>query len=310
MGVNTNQGVISLPCTQNLGRYLRVKYDVTYGLALAGASDRELGLTSDLFYAASGGQLGGSTMCPVIPVNAQGIDYVVASGPVSKGAQVFGAASGKVTGSANANLVGIALDAATADGDIVRVVRVGVVATSAASTTSTTFLVAATGGGATIGLDSNSATGAFGAVISPPTLTADRRWIGVDASDTIVFVAAAQTLTNKSLTLAKVAVNNTPVAAAGNAAGNATAIGAQDTVTISSDSAAKGVKLLTGVAGQVVTLINTTATACKLYPASGGTLSGLTADAPVTIAASHIVKCHCLAADTWRVQDCGAELAS
>ncbi len=107
-----------------------------------------------------------------------------------------------------------------------------------------------------------------------------------------------------------VAANNTPVAAAGSTYANATAVGAQDIVTISSDTASKGVKLLTGVAGQVITLINTTATACKLYAATGGTLSGLAANAPVTIAASHIVRCHCTAADTWYVEDCGAVLAA
>jgi hypothetical protein len=102
----------------------------------------------------------------------------------------------------------------------------------------------------------------------------------------------------------------TPVAAAGSAYTDAAAIGAADVVVISSDSAAKGVKLLTGVAGQVIRIINSTATACKLYPATGGTLSGLSANANVTIAASHIIKCICTAADTWTVVDEGAALAA
>ena len=104
--------------------------------------------------------------------------------------------------------------------------------------------------------------------------------------------------------------SNTPVAAAGSTKTDAAAVGAQDIITISSDSAAKGVKLLTGAPGQIKRLINTTATACKLYPASGGTLSGLTADSPVTIAASHMVICYCVAADTWYVEDAGAVLVS
>lgn len=108
----------------------------------------------------------------------------------------------------------------------------------------------------------------------------------------------------------KLTASNTPVAAAGSAYTDATAVGAQDIITISSDSAAKGVKLLTGVAGQRKVLINTTATACKLYPATGGTLSGLSANANVTIAASHIVVCICTAADTWYVEDAGAVLAA
>ena len=104
--------------------------------------------------------------------------------------------------------------------------------------------------------------------------------------------------------------SNTPVAAAGSTYANATAVGTQDVITISSDSAAKGVKLLTGVAGQVKRIINTTATACLLYPATGGTLSGLAANAGVTIAASHVVIAYCVAADTWYVEDAGALLAA
>lgn len=104
--------------------------------------------------------------------------------------------------------------------------------------------------------------------------------------------------------------SNTPVAAAGSAYTDATAVGVHDIITISSDSAAKGVKLLTGVAGQRKVIINTTATACKLYPATGGTLSGLSANANVTVAASHILVCICVAADTWYVEDAGAILAA
>jgi hypothetical protein len=104
--------------------------------------------------------------------------------------------------------------------------------------------------------------------------------------------------------------NDTPVAAAGSAYTDAAAVGAQDIITISSDSAAKGVKLLTGAAGQVKKIINTSATACKLYPATGGTLSGLGANASVTVAASHQLTCTCTAADKWTVIDDGAILAA
>jgi hypothetical protein len=39
-------GIISIACTQAIGQHLRVKNDVTYGLALAGATDEELGTVS------------------------------------------------------------------------------------------------------------------------------------------------------------------------------------------------------------------------------------------------------------------------
>jgi predicted RecA/RadA family phage recombinase len=108
----------------------------------------------------------------------------------------------------------------------------------------------------------------------------------------------------------KASATNTPVAAAGSTYANAAALGAQDVMTITSDSAAKGVKLPTGVLGMIKRVINTTATACNLYAATGGTLSGLAANAPVTIAASHIVVCYCVASDTWYVEDAGAILAA
>jgi predicted RecA/RadA family phage recombinase len=133
-------------------------------------------------------------------------------------------------------------------------------------------------------------------------------------ADSVVYLALAQTLVSKTLTapvlnLAKRAVNATPVAATGAAGGvaGAAAIGAQDIVTISSDGATKGVKLLTGVAGQTITIINTSGTACYLFAASGGTLNGLSADAGVVIAASKGVVCFCTAADTWTVYDTAAK---
>jgi len=99
----------------------------------------------------------------------------------------------------------------------------------------------------------------------------------------------------------------TPVAAAGNATGNAAALGSANILAISSDSAAKGVRLVTGVAGDVVEIINTTATAAILYPASGGTINGLSADAGVLIPASKGTLAICTAADTWTTYDLAAK---
>jgi hypothetical protein len=208
--------------------------------------------------------------------------------------------------------LGKAISAATASGDYIEVVRYQSTENADTGTTASTFTVDSDGTYPIIALASQTGgTGQFTLTIKPAaTLTAGRTVLVPDADDTLVNLASAQTLTNKSLTLPNVAVNNTPVAAAGSTKTDAAAIGAQDVATVSSDSAAKGVKLLAGIAGQVITLINSTATACKLYPHSGGTLSGLAADAPVTIAASHVVRCYCTAADTWYVEDCGAILAA
>lgn len=102
-------------------------------------------------------------------------------------------------------------------------------------------------------------------------------------------------------------VNATPVAAAGTDVSNAGSLASANIAKVSSDGATKGVKLPTGVAGQFQIVENTTATACELYAASGGTVNGLSADASVVIPASKGVLCLCFAADTWIVYDLPAK---
>lgn len=98
----------------------------------------------------------------------------------------------------------------------------------------------------------------------------------------------------------------TAVAAAGLAAGDAAALGNAAVLRVSSDGATKGVKLPAGVAGMRIEILNTTATACEIYPATGGTLNGAAANAPMTIPASTGVICFCTAADTWTLHVMGA----
>lgn len=100
----------------------------------------------------------------------------------------------------------------------------------------------------------------------------------------------------------------TPVAATGTAGGvaGAAALGSANIVAVSSDGATKGVKLLTGVAGDIVHVLNTSSTACNLFAASGGTINGGSADAGCAIPASKGVKAICTAADTWTVFDLAA----
>ncbi len=97
----------------------------------------------------------------------------------------------------------------------------------------------------------------------------------------------------------------TPVAAAGAGGGvaGAAALGAGNFLTVSSDGATKGVKLLTGAAGDVKWILNTSGTACNLFAASGGTINGGAGDAGCTIPASKGVLAVCTAADTWTVFD-------
>lgn len=97
----------------------------------------------------------------------------------------------------------------------------------------------------------------------------------------------------------------TPVAATGAAGGvaGAAALGAGNFLTVSSDGATKGVKLLTGAAGDVKWVINTSSTACNLFAASGGTINGGSADAGCAIPASKGVLCICTATNAWSVYD-------
>lgn len=98
-------------------------------------------------------------------------------------------------------------------------------------------------------------------------------------------------------------VNATPTAATGSTYLDAAALDATNTTFITSDSAAKGVKLPTGAAGDIMEVINSSATAAKLYPATGGAINGLATNAAVVIPASKGVRCFCSAADTWTVFD-------
>lgn len=98
-------------------------------------------------------------------------------------------------------------------------------------------------------------------------------------------------------------VTATPVAAAGSLYTDAALLPSTNTSYITSDNAAKGVKLPTGAAGDIIEVINNSAIAAKLYPASGGTINGLAANAAVVIPASKGVRCFCSAGDTWTVFD-------
>lgn len=98
-----------------LNRYLRVKLSSGV-LALAGITDREIGVLGERVEASKHGD--------VILSSASGTTPMVASAAISAGALVYTAASGKIGASAStAYIVGTALEAATADGDVIEVLR-------------------------------------------------------------------------------------------------------------------------------------------------------------------------------------------
>lgn len=97
-------------------QYLRVKLSAGV-LELAGASDRELGITTRRIEASVPGD--------VLLRTANGTVPMVAAGAIAQGATVYTAASGKINDvqASGAFRVGIALEAATADGDVIEVLR-------------------------------------------------------------------------------------------------------------------------------------------------------------------------------------------
>jgi hypothetical protein len=137
-----------------------------------------------------------------------------------------------------------------------------------------------------------------------------------NANDTFAFVTLAQTLANKTLTaptvnLGKHVVDNTGVTASGSTVADATPVAAKDFCKVIgvTGQTGYGVKLLTGVAGQCIFVWESAGFNCKLYAASGGNVGG-GADAAITLTASHVYRCECVAADTWVVTDLGARKTS
>lgn len=96
--------------------HLRVKDNGSGKLAAAGATDIELGtmaeaaVTADDYYA-------------VNLRSKEGTTKMVASAAITRGGNIYGAASGKVSSTANSNRIGIALETVTADGDVIEVLR-------------------------------------------------------------------------------------------------------------------------------------------------------------------------------------------
>jgi hypothetical protein len=101
-----------------LAKYLRVKWDGA-ALNVAGAAERATGTLADTV-------LSGATKAAIIPMSVGGARKFVAAGAFTVGADIYGAANGKVDDAAGtANVaIGMALEASSGDGSIVEVLLI------------------------------------------------------------------------------------------------------------------------------------------------------------------------------------------
>ncbi|HHN75389.1 MAG TPA: hypothetical protein ENK10_09200 [Acidobacteria bacterium] len=104
----------------DLGAYLRVDIDSNGKYALADASTAGVGVTE---YAVSAGDHAG-----IAPLNGGGTREMTAAGAIGEGADVYAAAGGKVQAlpavAGTYYKVGVAFEAASADGDVIEVMPI------------------------------------------------------------------------------------------------------------------------------------------------------------------------------------------
>lgn len=292
--------------------HLRVKLSAGV-LAAAGSTDVELGTMENASFA-SGDEVA------VRLRTAQGTAKMVATEAITAGNPVYAATGGKIASSGTV-YVGTACEAAGAENDVIEVLRGPNTDISAAitGTTASSFAVDSDSSTPKIALAAQTGgTGNFTTTLKPETTLSGNNAIIVPEADTdtLVAVALAQTLTNKTLTspvlnaMPKFQNTVTPVAAAGSTVADAGQLASTMVNHITSDGATKGVKFPTGAQNHLMIVINNSATACELYAASGGTVNGLSADASVVIPASKGVLAFATAADTWIVFDLPAKASA
>ena len=124
------EGVLTLQAGEALAARRRVKVEsgtVTdpVEVVYADAGEQHIGVCE---YAVAD-----AAMVAVRPRTMSGTQLVVAAGAFSRGATLYGAADGKVDDAASGSAIGVALEAATADGDIVEMTEFGVLSSTAAT---------------------------------------------------------------------------------------------------------------------------------------------------------------------------------
>jgi hypothetical protein len=118
----------------------------------------------------------------------------------------------------------------------------------------------------------------------------------------LVSLAATQTLTNKTLTTpalnGAVVNNNNAVSAAGSDQAGATALTVDYNVATTVASST-GVKLPTATAGRRIIIVNKGANTLSIYPATGGTIDALSANAAIQVAANGSIELMASSVTQW-----------
>jgi hypothetical protein len=228
---------------------------------------------------------------------------MVASGAITAGNPIYAAANGKIAGSGSI-YEGIALETATADGDVIEVMSTPNtdVSSTITGTNAASFEVDADASTPKLKLQGQSGgSGDYTTTLQPEsTLSADNAITVPEADgDTLAALALAQTLTNKTLGDGLKLGDIAAVAAAGSAQGDAGDLtGVVNNV--SGADGTKGVVLPAAAAGLVVLVYSSVATnGLKVYPASGDDINDGSTDAAVTIEGKTFALFVALDATTW-----------
>ena len=291
MSQQNDSGLVSITAAAARAAYLRV-YNNSGTWATAGAANQADGVQQQPSLAAT-------DIVSIKISNAPGTRKMVADGVIAVGAVVYAGATGYVS-AAGTILEGRALEAGAAAGDVIEVLplhNVDVPSSAGVATPTVTF------NGAT-GANEIRLTANLADALSIEDTAADIIVVTTTTGTPAVAITPATSVTGK-LTLGNEFIPKaiiTPVAAAGSTVADAAALGAATVTHITSDGAAKGVKLpamVTADIGTVKWIINDSATAAEVYAESTGTVNGLAADASVVIPASKGLLCFCTAAKTW-----------
>jgi len=118
----------------------------------------------------------------------------------------------------------------------------------------------------------------------------------------VVGTTATQTLTNKTLTTpalnGAVVDNNNAVSAAGSTQAGATAL-TVDYNVVTTVAASTGVRLPTATAGRRIVIVNKGANTLSIYPATGGTIDALSANAAIQVAANGSIEIMASSSTQW-----------